>query len=39
MLDLSEFRNMEGQSVEDMVNEVLADAGIEIESYLPAISG
>ena len=36
LIDLSEFKNSEGECVEEKVQEILSDHGIQIENFLPA---
>ena len=35
LLDLSEFKDLDGVTIEEKVNEVMTDLGLDIESYLP----
>jgi len=36
LIDLSDFKNSEGETVEEKVTEILSDNGIKIENFLPA---
>jgi len=35
LLDLREFKDLDGVTIEEKVNEVMTDLGLDIESYLP----